>query len=232
MLRELGLIKLFRNLIFIHYLGVKLMTLSNILKILSKLPSYLVQLIKLFCKLILWASGNFDPWDGPSFLLGIVFHFFIARTTSLSILMNETFLYAVICLHPARLTATPAKPYTPTYQEPPTYGHGQAPAQYIDRGDDEEMRYSGYINPGSQSRSFKMLQSLTAEEEAQMGNDTDSRLSLILERLVTQDTIHICMYSNSDSDLSAILEWLVTWTQDTIYVCTVTCTSVPFLSDW
>ncbi len=63
-----------------------------------------------------------------------------------------------------------AKPYTPTYQEPPSYSHGQAPAQYIDRGDDEEMRYGGYINPGSQSRSFKMLQSMTAEEEAQMDN--------------------------------------------------------------
>ncbi|XP_071808220.1 PDZ and LIM domain protein 5-like isoform X1 [Asterias amurensis] len=61
-----------------------------------------------------------------------------------------------------------AKPYTPTYQEPPSYSHGQAPAQYIDRGDDEEMRYGGYINPGSQSRSFKMLQSMTAEEEAAM----------------------------------------------------------------
>ena len=63
----------------------------------------------------------------------------------------------------------PAKPYTPTYKEPPNYAHGQASAQYIDKADDEEMKYSGFINPGSQSRSFKMLQSMTADEEANMG---------------------------------------------------------------
>ncbi|XP_038060082.1 PDZ and LIM domain protein 5-like isoform X1 [Patiria miniata] len=62
----------------------------------------------------------------------------------------------------------PAKAYTPTYQEPPTYNPGQASARYIDKPDDEEMKYSGFINPGSQSRSFKMLQTMTADEEANM----------------------------------------------------------------
>ncbi|XP_022100389.1 PDZ and LIM domain protein 1-like isoform X3 [Acanthaster planci] len=69
---------------------------------------------------------------------------------------------------PSQSYSQPAKPYTPTYQEPPSYAHGQASAQYIDKADDEEMKYSGYMNPGSQSRSFKMLQNMTADEEANM----------------------------------------------------------------
>ncbi|XP_077999289.1 PDZ and LIM domain protein 3-like [Glandiceps talaboti] len=50
------------------------------------------------------------------------------------------------------------------HQANPNYQHGEASEQYIDRAQGEEMRYHAYMNPGRQSRSFKMLEEMVQYE--------------------------------------------------------------------
>ncbi|XP_070545346.1 PDZ and LIM domain protein 3-like [Ptychodera flava] len=60
---------------------------------------------------------------------------------------------------------TNSEVFRAVHEKEPQYKHGEASERYIERNQDEEMRYHAYVNAGRQSRSFKMLENMVNVED-------------------------------------------------------------------